>query len=216
MYTVSFDPDVTSTADDDIIMNFDLMSFSDQDDPASWLLLDETIIDEVYVSAGTLLTEDSFEKDTEGWQYAGQIVPYDYPAEWYPGGHLGLNAVGSSNAFSFWESPGTVVQDGHLYRARFDVSSSSTDPDKTVQFRCRLNQKGSWQAWERIVNSNNGQAPSAGEPKQYQVIFRPFVTDISDSQVVSSFDIMSFDVSDNVYSFIYLENYSIDEITINP
>jgi hypothetical protein len=215
-YPVFFNPDVTNPGDDDIILNFDLMSFSNLDDPASWILLDETIIDEVYVWGGALNTANSFEKDTEGWNFAGHILPYDYPAESHPGGYLGLNAVGSSNAFSFWESPGMILPSGIWYRARFDVSSSCPDPDKAVQFRCRINQKGSWQAWERIVNSNNGQAPAMGEWLPYEVIINPIVTDISDSQVVASFDIMSFDANDNVFSFIYLGNFSLDQIGINP
>ncbi|MCD6385331.1 hypothetical protein J7M23_06095, partial [Candidatus Sumerlaeota bacterium] len=89
-------------------------------------------------------------------------------------------------------------------------------PDDVVQFRLRVNQKGSWQGWNRVVNSYNQQSPSASEWKTYDVIFSPNVTGTSDNLAVFSFDIMSFDPNDDVASWLFIESVQLDEISISP
>ena len=121
----------------------------------------------------------------------------------------------SRNCFSYWVSPGNSIEDAKVYRARFEMKSSVTNPDDAVQFRLRVNQLGSWQAWDRGVNSNMGQAPSTVS-KTYDVIFDPNVTDTTDNAAIFSFDIMSFDAGDDVSSWLYLESAILEEITISP
>ncbi len=106
-----------------------------------------------------------------------------------------------------------AIEDGKLYRARWTVGSSVTDPDKTVGFRLRINQRGSWTAWDRVVNSYLAQAPSAGNTKFYNVYFDPVVTGVNDDHlVIFAFDITSFDVYDDATSVIYLDELVVEEV----
>jgi hypothetical protein len=79
-----------------------------------------------------------------------------------------------------------------------------------------VNQIGSWQAWDRGVNSNMQQAPSSSVWKTFNVIFDPNVTDTSDDKVVLSFDLMSFDMNDGVNSWVFMESVKVEEVLINP
>ena len=164
----------------------------------------------------------NFNAGLDSWCYAGEIPPYDEPLSDSTGGHLGLSPDGSPTCFSYWLSPDVLVNDNTLYRARFEASSSVTYPDDVVEFRARANQKGAWQAWDRVVTSNNQQAPSASEWKTYDVIFDPQVTGyavpdgVPDDVMVFSFDIMSFNPADDLNSWLYLESMTLEEITLNP
>jgi hypothetical protein len=40
-YNLYFDPVVSDTTDDKVILSFDVLSFSGADDPSSWVILDE-------------------------------------------------------------------------------------------------------------------------------------------------------------------------------
>ena len=96
------------------------------------------------------------------------------------------------------------------------MGSSATDPNDTVQFRLRVNQRDSWQAWSRIVASYNGQAPSTSNDKTYNVFFDPKVMGTTDDLAIFSVDIMSFDPADATDSWLYLESMKLEEITLNP
>ena len=63
------------------------------------------------------------------------------------------------------------------------------------------------------MNSNNGQAPHAAIWKVDDLIINPDVTGAVDELIVLSFDLLSFDWSDNTTSWLYLESVSIEEIT---
>ncbi len=65
------------------------------------------------------------------------------------------------------------------------------------------------------MNSYLGQAPSAGNPKTYNLYFAPVVTGINnDHLVIFSFDLTSFDVTDDANSSLYLEELLIEEIEL--
>jgi hypothetical protein len=109
-----------------------------------------------------------------------------------------------------------AITDATTYAAHFEVGSSVTDADQAVQFRLRVNQKGSWQAWNHVVNSNLGQGPSSAGTTIYDVIIDPNVTGIDDANAVFSFDIMSFDLNDDTSSWLFLESFAVDTITLTP
>lgn len=71
----------------------------------------------------------------------------------------------STNCFSYWYTPDVVIEDGKLYRAEWLVGSSTSEADQTIQFRLRVNQKGSGRGWSRMVNSYNQQVPFIFNPK---------------------------------------------------
>ena len=88
-------------------------------------------------------------------------------------------------------------------------------PDSAVQFRLRVNQRGSWTAWERVVNSNLGNAPSSGNPRDYYLYFDPRVTGAGDDVVIFSFDILSFDANDDTSSWLLLDELMVEEGTFS-
>ena len=153
---------------------------------------------------------------SQEWAFAGEIPPYDEPITSVDGGHLGLCPDGSTYCFSYWLSPEVPIQDGTVYRSRWEVGSSSTESDMSVQFRLRTNQTGTWAAWDRVVNSNLGQAPSMSETKFYDILFDSHVTGTTDENILFSFDILSFDPEDDVTSWLYLQSVVVQEITISP
>ncbi|MCX7766175.1 MAG: hypothetical protein N2246_05655, partial [Candidatus Sumerlaeia bacterium] len=123
----------------------------------------------------------------------------------------------SVNCFSYWFSPNVQIENNKLYRVYWEVESSVINPDDAVQFRLRINQRESWSAWNRIVNSFLQNAPAAGNPKDYDVIFNPVVAGIGlDNQIVLSFDIMSFAPDDDVYSLLLLNSVRVAEIKLKP
>jgi len=215
-YDVFFAPEVTGSGDDIVTLAFDIMSFDPGDDANSWLFLEKMVVEEATITTTTNVLLYDFAVGSSGWQFAGTVSPYDVPVTSSSGGHLGLSAGGSTNCFSYWYSPDVSIEDGKVYRARFEASSSVTNPDDAVQFRLRVNQKGSWQGWDRVVNSFNQQSPSATEWKTYDVIFNPNVTGTSDNLPVLSFDILSFDPADATTSWLYLEKVIMEEISISP
>ncbi len=215
-YEIILNPSLYDAGDNEVRAAFDIVSFDVHDASYSWVYLDEMVMDNVDVTTGTTIADYTFTPDTEGWKYAGAIAPFDEPLHESGEGSLGLNPGGSDNAFSYWHSPDVGIEDGTIYRARFEVSSSVSDPDDTVQFRCRVNQRGSWQAWDRGVNSNLQHAPSATESKPSDVFFTPNVTAPDDAAAQFSFDIMSFDPADDTLSWVYLESVMLEEITLQP
>ena len=172
--------------------------------------------DSVPITVPALLDYYTFSSTAEGWQFAGQIPPYDAPNSTSGSGRIGLSAGGSTNCFSYWYSPDVQVEDGKVYRARWTVGSGAPGTDSAVSFRLRVNQKGSWRAWETSVNSNLGHAPSSGSSKDYDLYFSPTVTGTSDDDALFSFDIMSFDSADNEYSWLYLQELRVEEVTVTP
>jgi len=215
-YDLYFDPIISGSADNLIVLNFDILSFDAHDDINSWLYLEEVTLDEATITSTSLALEYDFTDGTEGWQFEGAVPPYAVPLSSSGVDNIGLGANGSSYCFSYWLSPDTIVNDGQMYVALFEVSSSTTNPDNTLHFRMRVNQKKSWQAWDRIVDSNNQQAPSNSVWKTYGIIFEPHVIDAGDNIMMYAFDIMSFDMVNDINSWLYLESMQIEEITIAP
>ncbi len=216
IYRLVLDPVVTGTEDNKLVMNFDIMSFSPDDDLYSWIYLEYLTVEERQIIAQTEVKEYPFDTAAaDGWQFMGAVLPYATPLSSAPGGYIGLSPNGSNYCFSYWVSPDRIIQDMNLYRASFLMASNIPDADDAVQFRLRVNQKGSWQAWDRVVNSNFQRAPSSSSWKTYSVFFRPSVTGISDNHVVFSFDIMSFDPAEDTSSWLYLHDVTLEEIKVS-
>lgn len=170
--------------------------------------------DSVPITVPALLDYYTFTSTAEGWQFAGQISPYDVPNTTAGSGRIGLSPAGSTNCFSYWYSPDVQIQSGKVYRSRWTVNSNA-GRDGAVSFRLRVNQKGSWRGWETIINSNLGHAPS-GSAKNYDLYFNPTVNGTADDDALFSFDIMSFDPADDATSWLYLEELRVEEVTVTP
>jgi hypothetical protein len=216
-YDILFDPTVTGTEDNQMVMSFDIMSFDPYTANMSWIMLDSLEVYDVSVVQGSEVASYTFDVDEEGWIFQGEVPPFNIPISTVVPGRLGLCANGALNCFSYWYSPDVTIEDGKLYRVNFEMGSTSNDADLTESFRLRVNQRGSWQGWDSVINSNLQHAPSASEPKTYSVYVIPEVTGAnSDDNLILSSDIMSFDYFDDHTSWIIMDNVQVEEVTILP
>ncbi len=108
------------------------------------------------------------------------------------------------------------MENGKIYRAQWEVESSVSIPNEAIDFRLRATQKGAWSTWDRLVLSNYDLAPSAGNPKSYDVILNPVVTGPEDNSLVLSFDLTSFDSNNDKNSWLYLNSVKLDEVNVAP
>jgi hypothetical protein len=217
-YDLFINPRVTGTSGDNaMVFSLDLLSFDMSDDVSSWIFVDELLVELVNAMSGPQLVMYDFEAGADGWMFAGPIPPFDAPLSSAAGGSLGLDPNGSTNSFSYWFSPDVGMASSTMYRVVWEVESTASDADETVQFRLRQNQKGAWAAWNRTVSSNLDNAPAAGIPKLYDVIVSPVVTGIGDDdKLLLSFDILSFDAADDENSQLLLNEVIVEETTISP
>jgi len=207
---------VTGSVDEAFVFNFDIMSFDPGDDTNAWLYLEEVWVDVVEIIPQATIGDYHFTSDAEGWEFHGAVTPFDTPLSAVNLDMIGLSPAGSSNAFSYWESPYNTIQDGDIYRVWYEMRSSVSDADQSIQFRLRLNQVGTWFSWGRIVTSNLGNAPSVSTARFYPIILHSIVSDTTDDDLVMSFEIMSFDVMDDVNSWIFLDRAYMEEVDVTP
>ncbi len=157
----------------------------------------------------------SFASDEEGWSFIGEIFGYDTALSAWNPGLIGLSPQGSTNSFSYWESTPIEIKTDRVYRVRWYVGSSCTDPDKSIHFRLRANQLGNWRAWDTVVNSFGSAAPSAENPKTYDLVVLPQQNgDSLTDSIELSFDIMSFDESNELSSWIYLNEVEVMPVLV--
>ena len=168
---------------------------------------------ELWTPVSNVVASYSFEADAEGWQFAGTIPPFDTPASAWSSGKISLSPQGSSNCSSFWKSPAIEIEKSKVYRIRWTVGSTATNADESVDFRLRVNQLGNWRAWETLIYSTNASAPSASEPKTYEQVIIPQMNTQTD-EIELSFDILSFDVSNDLYSWLNLDEVVVERVNI--
>jgi hypothetical protein len=215
-YDVYFNPVVTGTEDDYAVCCFDIMSFAPYDDVNSWLYLEELTVDGVALSVDSELLRYDFTYGAEGWIFEGSVWPFDRPqAAIVPGG-IGISPDGSAYSYSYWWSSDIPVENDKIYRVRWKIESDVANPDDAVEFRVRANQTGAWSAWNRTVNSFLQASPSAANPKTYDIFLTPVVTGAYDDRMILCLDVMSFDPTDDVSSWLYLDSVRVEEITVGP
>lgn len=211
-------PETESTTDS-VVLSFDLMGFNTQNDLQSWLYLDQVRLDEVSTTPtapGVIPAHYSFENYTEGWEFQGKIGDFNEPVPVVLPGRIGLSPNGSPYCFSYWLSPEIKVEKDKVYLVSWQVSSSTNDPDKVVDFRLRCNQTSNLRAWDTgTFFSTSAAYPAAGEPRTYQLIIMPQMSTESDT-VRLAFDVLSLDGANELNSFVYLEEVTMAECAIQP
>jgi len=211
-------PEMDSTTDS-IVLSFDLMGFDPANDLQSWLYIDQVCLDEVSITPivpAVIQAHYSFENYTEGWEFQGKIGYFNEPVPVVLPGQIGLSPNGSLYCFSYWLSPEIEVEKDRVYLVSWQVSSSTTNPDRVVDFRLRCNQTSNLRAWVTGTYFSTGAAyPAGGEPRTYEMMILPQMSTESDT-IRLSFDIMSIDRANDLNSFIYLEEVTIHEYVIQP
>lgn len=209
----------TESPTDSLALSFDLMGFDPQNDLQSWLYLDEIHIDEVNIAPSTpevIVAHYTFDGVPDGWEFQGKIGDFDEPRHIILINRLGLSPYHSSYCFSYWLSPEIEIQKDKVYLVRWQVSSGVSDPDQVVDFRLRCNQTSNQRTWDTGTLFSLGDAyPTGMEPKTYELIISPQMSTPSDT-IRLSFDIMSFDASNDLSSYIYLEDVTVQEYLILP
>jgi len=211
-------PEMESTTDS-IVLSFDLMGFDPANDLQSWLYLDQVSMDEVSIAPivpAVIHAHYSFENYTEGWKFQVKIGDFNEPVPIVLPGRIGLSSNGSPYCFSYWLSPEIQVRKDRVYLVSWQVSSSTTDPDRVVDFRLRCNQSSNLRAWVTGTYFSTGAAyPAGGVPRTYQLMILPQMSTESDT-IRLAFDIMSLDGANDLYSYIFLEEVTMVEYLIQP
>ncbi len=211
-------PEIESSTDT-LVLSFDLVGFDPANDLYSWLYLDEMRMDELSITPilpTVLHAYYTFDTDSEGWAFQGKIGEFDEPLPVVEPGRIGLSPNGSPYCFSYWLSPEIQVAKDGVYKVSWRVSSSTSDPEQVVGFRLRCNQTSNLRAWNTGTLFSLGAAyPAEGEPRTYDLIILPQMSIPSDT-IRLSFDILSFDSSNDLGSYIYLEEVIIREYLIQP
>lgn len=172
---------------------------------------DKTNGDLKYASRRHITAAYDFESGLEGWAFRGQVIPFESAVSADSGGHIGISPQGSAYCFGFWDSPPIQLETGKEYRVRWRISSSVNDPDRTLEFRLRANQQSNWRCWTTGVMSLGSAAPSSTNPKTYDLGIIPQGT--TTDTVRLSFDLIGFRPEDDLSSWIYLEDVTLQEIT---
>ncbi|MFH0793752.1 MAG: S8 family serine peptidase [bacterium] len=112
--------------------------------------------------------------DTQGWTFGSAAPAYTAPASAANSGKLKLISTTNSDCFGFWESPGLGIDAGKLYKITFDIQTNAAVGD-TPGFRLRVNSVDGQDGIMRVISNQSTQqvAPSAGSPRQYELLFRP-------------------------------------------
>ncbi|MFH0794889.1 MAG: hypothetical protein V2A74_12750, partial [bacterium] len=129
-------------------------------------------------------------------------------------GRVRLTATTNVNSFGFWQSPANFVPaiQGALFRAEFNVSTSSTDPNLTPQARLRVNSSTNEVAHYLVIGSPNGGRYSPNTAgKNYDLIFEsPGSGRTGNEDAFSiSFDLINFDPTDPATGDLALESIEI-------
>jgi hypothetical protein len=108
------------------------------------------------------------------------------------------------------------VEQDKIYRVKWDVESSVSDPDQAVQFRLLAARTDTYESWSQIIQSNMNHAPSVGNPKSYNVFLKPAEINGAYCDLIFDFDILSFNWSDDATSWLYLDSVLVEEISLVP
>lgn len=206
-----------ATPEDTVILNFDIFNRDATNDLSAWIYLDEVIIEEVHiVPVGDSLNYFNFASDTQGWKYAGKIEPHTEPLKSEPPPGLGLSPAGSSNSYSYWYSPDIIAQKDKIYRARFRVGTSVSDPVKALDFNLRCLQYTNYRSWVTgTYFSNYSVYPTHNTSRDFDLIICPQLASPTD-KIQLAFDLLSFDNLKDTHSWIYLHEVQLQEIQILP
>lgn len=215
-YCLVFSPQM-AIPEDTVILKFDIFNRDATNDLTAWVYLNEVSMEEVnIIPVEAPLHTFNFASDTQGWKYAGKIEPYIEPMKREPPPGLGLSPAGSSNSYSYWLSPDIIVQKDKIYRARFRVSTSVSDPVEALDFNLRCLQPANHRSWiTGTYFSNYSVYPIHNTPRDFDLIIFPQLASPTD-KIQLAFDLLSFDNLKDTHSLIYLHEVELQEIQILP
>lgn len=161
-----------------------------------------------------IVGEEDFTGGSNGWTFFGNFPSFDTALYNASGWCLGLSPGGSASCFSYWGSPSAEIPGDKYYHMIWRVGSTAENPNRTVSFRLRVNSENTLHYWTTGVNSFCNSAPGMDADKTYNLFFCP--RSQGNDRITVSFDILSFDPTDDLNSWIYLDEVTLQECKIAP
>jgi len=195
--------------------SFDLLNFTQENSPDATIFLDQLIIERTTLSyfddSWTTVTTYDFETSTEDWAFFTVPGVFDQPLSGYSDSALTITTFNTSNTFGYWLSPLIPVEQDHLYRAQFNVSTNVTDQAIVPSIRFRLNLANNQMAAAINIESvgDGKSSPLSTGNTTYQLFFAPPANAVTDGMLIA-FDIMGFNPADQAQSTLFLDFVRID------
>jgi len=169
----------------------------------------------VTVTGSSFPITESFDAGTAGWGFTDfGTFGFGSVSSGTETGRIRLTSTTNVKAFGNWQSPANFVPaiQGALFRARFNVSSTATDPNNTPAARLRVNSTTNEVAHYLNINSENGGRYSPGPAGlDYDLIFEsPNSGRTGNEDAFSvSFDLINFSPTDPAVGDLALESIEI-------
>lgn len=158
------------------------------------------------VSIPALYYRATFESQTECWNFVSVPAAFAVPNSTRTDGALSLSPGGSAAAFGYWTSPPLDVVANGVYAIKWTLRST-TSKDRCPQFRVRVNDYGGRDSIFRAVESKGaGEDSPDGTDRVYYLAY-DVPTGVT--QITLSFDLLSFDSTDDLNSQVELREVSI-------
>ncbi len=210
----------TSMGMDVFYVSFDVLNFDPSDAATAGVSLQGVEVSRIALSnlsGSQELRAYDFKTGSEQWRYSGTIAPFSAPLSGWASGCLQLRSTSNTDTFGFWSSdPGEVDLDtiAKLYRGVFTVSSDQVDRTKVACMRLRI---GSEDGQAMVMKTISSPTPATQAPgpaaSQYAVYFLP-MQGILGSGLLSAFDMLNFDPTDNPQVTLSLDQVVVETLDI--
>ncbi len=201
-----------------VILFFDLANFDESDDPIGTVWLHSVEVDRInpadLVYASTMASWDFEETGSTGWTWNTIPAYFTPPISGDSNGALSITGV-DNHTFGFWSTDydQLTVKSNVLYRGTFTISTDVTDQSHVPGFRIRLNPI-TYQSTGglEIYSLGDGENSPTPEGSTYYLYYIPpqYLEGTDLDALILSFDMKSFDDTDDVKGTLRLENVTID------
>ncbi len=210
---------VAEEGDAEFFASLDMLNFSEafaDDALLSIESLDVVQIADWAVDVLETLSHDEFVGGTEGWVFGSAPDAFTEAKFGSESGALRLGAE-DYNSFGFWTKDTRVIAEpGKVYRARFLVSTNTDDPSKVPTFRLRLN-SSSFELGTTVNVDAVGTVSETLRPEAriYDVYLRVPENASGEDTLLASIDLLGFTEGRDLDTVITLEEFFLEEITLN-
>jgi parallel beta-helix repeat protein len=219
----AYPPQESSTASmgtDVYYISFDILNFDPSDAANAGVSLHGVEVSRIPLSdlsASQQVRVYDFDTDNEHWHFSGTVAPFTAPLSALSSGCLQLRSTSNTDTFGFWSSdPGEVTLDttGRLCRGTFTVSSDQVDRSKGACMRLRLGSEEGEMTVVKTISSPPRTTEAPGPTaRDYEVYFVPVEANLG-AGLLSAFDMLNFDPTDNPQVTLRLDKVVIETLDI--
>lgn len=172
-------------------------------------------LNDTYVLNGPVYSDEdfwTFELSNENWAFYSPNSLIQ--GGWEPG-HLFFNIKGNTDAFGFWGSPVTTLDNTKLYRARYIISTDIADRSKFPVIRLRCNSADfTYATYTAITSIGIGElSPQQNIMTPYDMYFVPPFT-AAKYGAIFSMDLLNIDPNDASSGKINIEEVQLESVAI--